>query len=275
MAALVHVSQSPESAGASRYRYVAAFFLLLAVAGLARRLWRSTRLNGRTVLPVAVLLIVALGSNVFQLLSWRDFFQERATETRADLQLVSELAGTGAVPAATARNGMAFLGNIPPPAVLQAILADYGSPLDDPLTNSVPVPDETTQSVLFHLVEPDLQVSALAGAPQGLAPVQVVSMTGVQTSEDGPCVVATPVASDPQVTLLGPGGSSLVIQGPAGGEVQLFLSQSSNYYESASIRFPLAATGITAISLPDIRSDRVWYLRLDPPPVPVRLCQAT
>jgi hypothetical protein len=272
LAALARASLGTQAAAASRYRYVGAFFLLLAVAGLAGWLWRSRRLTGRTLLPVAVVLVMAIASNALQLLSWREFFQVRATEARADLQLVTQFAGTPAVPADTARNSMDFLGNIPPPATLLPILQAYGSPLDDPLVSAVPIPDAIRQAVLFNLVEPALTIEPAAQLPAALLAPVIEAHSGAEVVADAPCVRATPNSNDPHLRLSLPGGAQLALVGRAHDETQLFLSLSDKFYETASVRFNLGPGGISTVKLPDIGST-VWHVRLDPSVSgPLRIC---
>jgi hypothetical protein len=115
--------------GYTRYTYVSGILLLIAVGSLAGRIRLPEAPNRRllVMVPLGGLLAAALVFNARLLLDGRDLFLLRAARTRALITVAMERP----LPATTDPNRSLVL--VPSPAVLETLLARYGSPLSDVL----------------------------------------------------------------------------------------------------------------------------------------------
>ena len=139
--------------GYTRYTYVSGILLLIAVGSLAGRIHLPEAPNRRlmTMVPLGGLLAAALVFNARLLLDGRDLFLTRAARTRALITVSMERP----LPATTDPNRSLVL--VPSPAVLETLLARYGSPLSDVLVPWAVEP-----------IPPDILATARRGLAEGI-----------------------------------------------------------------------------------------------------------
>ena len=153
---LIGLTRSHDFAGIigyTRYTYVSGILLLIAVGSLAGRIDIPEARNRRllTMVPLGGLLAAALVFNARLLLDGRDLFLLRAARTRALITVAMERP----LPATTDPKRSLIL--VPAPAVLEILLARYGSPLSDALVPGAVEP-----------LPPDLLAAARKGLAEGI-----------------------------------------------------------------------------------------------------------
>jgi hypothetical protein len=153
---LIGLTRSHDFAGIigyTRYTYVSGILLLIAVASLAGRIDIPEERNRRllTIVPLGGLLAAALVFNTRLLLDGRDLFLTRAARTRALITVALERP----LPATTDPNRSLIL--VPSPAVLETLVARYGSPLSDTVVPGAVEP-----------IQPDLLATARKGLAEGI-----------------------------------------------------------------------------------------------------------
>jgi hypothetical protein len=153
---LIGLTRSHDFAGIigyTRYTYVSGILLLIAVGSLAGRIDIPVERNRRllTMIPLGGLLAAALVFNARLLFDGRDLFLLRAARTRALITVAMERP----LPATTDPNRSLIL--VPSPAVLETLLARYGSPLSDALVPGAVEP-----------IPPDLLAAARKGLAEGI-----------------------------------------------------------------------------------------------------------
>ena len=133
---LVRGQYGPENAGAPRYVYPAAIFLVLAIAPLVAEV-RLPAVGRRRVTALGVsaaLFAVALAGNLRQAVLGADFYATQAARTRAIITAALEAPD---VPGAA---GVLALYWLPPPARLMEVVRTYGDPNRDDLVPGVARP---------------------------------------------------------------------------------------------------------------------------------------
>jgi hypothetical protein len=153
---LIGLTRSHDFAGIvdyTRYTYVSGILFLIAVGSLAGPIRLREAPNRRllTMVPLGGLLAVALVFNARLLLDGRDLFLLRAARTRALITVAMERP----LPATTDPNRSLVL--VPSPAVLETLLARYGSPLSDVLVPWAVEP-----------IPPDILATARKGLAEGI-----------------------------------------------------------------------------------------------------------
>jgi hypothetical protein len=153
---LIGLTRSHDFAGIidyTRYTYVSGILLLIALGSLAGpiRIPEERRRRLLTLVPLGGLLAAALVFNARLLLDGRDLFLLRAARTRALITVAMERP----LPATTDPNRSLVL--VPSPALLETLLARYGSPLSDALVPGAVEP-----------LPPDLLATARKGLAEGI-----------------------------------------------------------------------------------------------------------
>jgi hypothetical protein len=151
---LIGLTRSHDFAGIidyTRYTYVSGILLLIALGSLAGpiRVPEERRRRLLTVVPLGGLLAAALVFNARLLLDGRDLFLLRAARTRALITVAMERP----LPATTDPNRSLVL--VPSPALVETLLARYGSPLSDALVPDAvqPIPPEILAAAQKGLAE--------------------------------------------------------------------------------------------------------------------------
>jgi hypothetical protein len=269
---LVRAGLPSDFATRSRYVYVAAFLVVLAVADWAPliRAWADARPATRTAVVVvtfAVLLVVT-AANLVAFGPIRARFAAHAALTRAYIDLVTEHRDDGWVDPGSALPGM------PPPPLLLATIDRFGSPVKDTLVPAVarrPGPAAREKALLravgrgFHIA-PGTQDAE----PVGL---QLIGSSDAVTGWDDGCVVLREVGDRGSLTVAATTGSRIRVtadEASSTAQAALGLDRSP----SRSIPLPLGAGRPVDVVVPDIGRPVVWQVRLDVPDAsaPIRVC---
>jgi hypothetical protein len=151
---LIGLTRSHDFAGIidyTRYTYVSGILLLIALGALAGqiRVPEERRRRLLTLVPLGGLLAAALVFNARLLLDGRDLFLLRAARTRALITVAMERP----LPATTDPNRSLVL--VPSPALLETLIARYGSALSDALVPDAvqPIPPEILAAARKGLAE--------------------------------------------------------------------------------------------------------------------------
>ena len=157
---LTRAALDPGSFTAERFIYVAAIFILVGLVGwLGGRSLGSLRHPDPVLAGIGIVLTVAVAWNVLNLVKRGDSWHQRGLAHRAAIAITLEHGGVG-IPAdqgwryevpgnrlTRARPGEPIW--IPDRAGLEALIARYGSPLDDPLAfGDTNVPVEVYEATL-------------------------------------------------------------------------------------------------------------------------------
>jgi hypothetical protein len=258
---LVRADLPSDFATRSRYVYVAAFLLVLAVADWLPLLrdwagdqrWRRAGLTA--VLSIA--LVVATAANIIAFGPVRAQFQAHADMTRAYIELALANRGASWVDPASGLLGM------PPLPVLVATIERYGSPLRDDIVPGV-VRDPSPlarESALLRMVGTGFR--AEPGSGNG-SPIRLaVGETNATGAWDGPCFALGDVGRRTRVTVQVPTGVRVRVTASNGVEAHALLGLARP--PSRSIDVTLVAGKQTEIVVPDIGSTSPWTVRLDFP----------
>ena len=254
-------------ATSSRYVYVAAVLILIAVSG-----WIGSRFAELRFRPLAVLVavfILALGANLSVLPEGRDAYRLRADATRASIMVIERYGGSPAVP------DEANLFPVPAKHWLDEIKAQLGLPLADALLPDAPLPHPSiVDAQLYQLVTNAFATTTTEEMPPSVMEAEVATSTDVTVTVAAQCIELSVVGPEPQVVLRVPGGSALAIEREQFGEALVYLALNAPPVGSSSKTFPVAPGTVQLISIPDIHETRPWTVRFDPPAdgVETRVC---
>jgi hypothetical protein len=258
--ALVRAHLDQDFSLTSRYVYVAAFFLALAVADLLPR-WDSwptftsrTRIVGGVALGVGLLLSTV--ANVDALAAGRSAFQYQADITRAFIALATAHRDAPWVDQTASSNAM------PPVFELVDILSRHGSPLEDELIPEVVyLPGKAPREhALLAIIGDRFGVRPATGRG---APVRLIprSARGVTVARDGKCFRAWFVGEAPELTVATPGGVRVRLRSSS--EVTGYVSLGHGPWPLRRIRLDLAS-GVTGdVAVPDVHDGRLWQVGLE------------
>jgi hypothetical protein len=200
----IHADPGYDHAVSSRYVYVAAFLLVLAIVDLlpARSAWSVRGRPGMAACAALVVLIACITvANVDALLDKRAELQRSADITRAFVDLAVTRGNESWVDPQAPR------GWYPPIEELVRTVQQHGSPSRDELfPGVVPAPDaEAREGALLRLIGDGfrVEVSRGGGVPVSL---EVVASTAVEVSKAGKCVLAESRGAPAAVTLRVPEG---------------------------------------------------------------------
>lgn len=265
----VRVDADPgyDHATASRFVYVAAFLLALAVVDLlAERPARSgSRARDWPVVPALLGLILAAvtASNVGALLDERAAFQERAEDTRALVAVVLESGSEPWVDRVSARGWM------PSVAELERIVQRHGSPLRDRWFAGLSAPPdaEALEEARLNLAGAAFRVEpARPGAGAHRAEIRAGHGTIPQS---GGCVEAS-VAPDTPLSIVSlPSQARVRVTAAREVELQIFVGRAGG--PARRIFGALEAGVAHDVLVPYVGDDRRWNLLIDSPHTPVRL----
>jgi hypothetical protein len=266
---VVRADLPTDYASRSRYVYVAAFLIAVAIADWLPTISGWFAREGRGRYLVAGLLILALVAsvvvNVRDLRANRNEFLSRAGFTRAYVDLVLKHAGEPWIDTGAERV-------VPPaPRLLEAIAA-HGSPLSDSLVPGVAVrpSPEAYEAALLRMIGHGFRVDpARPGRP---ATTSLTGANDLRVLDRQPCKVFLATGPDPEVGLDAPGG------------IRLHLTSSSHIEGVAALGRALPPTRYADLSLepdepvdvvvPDIGDGGHWRVRLVLPAAggEVRVC---
>ena len=205
---LVRADLPSDFATRSRYVYVAAFFLVLAVADWLPLLrdWTTGRPRARLVVEagLSLALIAAMVANLAALGPIRARFQANADLTRAYIELALANRGASWIDPASPLPGM------PPLPELIAIIERSGSPLhDDLIRGVVKGPGATARErALLRLIGGGFH--AEPGVGDGTpAVLTIVDWDGVTVEDDDSCATVTATGTGGSVTVQAPSGSRI------------------------------------------------------------------
>lgn len=296
---LIGVSRKADEFNLSRYQYVAAVFLLVAIAGILSGLRIGTglrNLSGRwfgsggwfgsgrwsgdraLIIPVAIVALISIANGLPILSAQRVLFLTRADDTRALISLQLRYGGSPALPenrvpgGPDRRSGLLVAGS---PQVWREVVRTYGSPLADSLYGTRPISAAALDGVLFQLVKQAVLIGPAAGPPLAALPLQVDRAQNVAVSSAAEsCLLLQPSGPGATLSLEAPGGSLAALTSPAGGSARLYLSRHGVFADPFLMNYdwmpgfvdvPLAAGVATAVAIPDIGDPARWQVRLDLP----------
>jgi hypothetical protein len=270
---LVRAGLPSDFATRSRYVYVAAFLIVLAVADWAPLIgaWAAARPSVRVpvaVVTVAVLLAVT-AANLVGFGPIRARFAAHAGVTRAYIDLVMAHRDAGWIDPGSAVPGM------PPPPLLRATIDRFGSPTKDAFVPGVvraPGPAAREAALLravggaFHTAP-----GTEDAVPVGL---QLLGSSDAATGWDDGCVVLRGTGDRGALAVAVPTGSRLRVtadQATSTARAALGLDRSP----SRSIDLPLGPDQPVDVVVPDIGQPAVWQVRLEVPDArgPIRVCR--
>ena len=242
----------------SRYVYVAAFLLVIAVADWLPSL--HDRASGR--LPRAALsvgltliLVATTAANVAALQTIRARFQANSDLTRAYIALAVTHQNEPWVDPASVLPGMPSLPD------LVAIVRRSGSPTRDDLIPAVAGDPgaPAREAALLRMVGPGFRVEP-GGRDAPPLPVTVTSATHVAVIADGPCLSVADFGSDAALSVNVPSGSRLRLTptNDVAGRALIGLGLPP----SRSIDVALAAATPLDIVVPDIGDASIWTVRV-------------
>ena len=262
---LVRAELPSDFATRSRYVYVAAFFLVLAVADWLPLLRDWTRLIVKAALSVA--LIAAIVANLAAFGPIRARFQANADLTRAYIGLALANRDASWIDPASPLPGMPSLPD------LFAIVERSGSPLQDdlvPAVIKVPGPTARERAMLrmigagFH-TEPGVGT----GTP---GPLTIVGLKEAIAEADGMCATVTATKPDGTVAVKAPSGSRIRVDTANDAATQARLGLMT---PSLPLELSLAAGTPIDIVVPDVGDGSIWIVELGTPEAagPIRLCR--
>ena len=268
---LVRADLPSDFATRSRYVYVAAFFLILAVADWlpVLREWTTGRPRLRLAVQgvLSIALAAAIVANLAAIGPIRARFQGNADLTRAYIELALAHRDAAWIDPASPLLGM------PSVPELVATIDAHGSPLRDDLLPSVvkgPGAGAREQALLRMIgsgftTEPGTG----EGAPGTL---EVVRLEGATSRPDDTCVAIIPSASPSKVDVAAPSSSRIRIVATASADARALLGLKT---PSLPIDVALAADVPTDVVVPDIGGEAVWIVRLEIPESAgsVRICR--
>ncbi len=268
---LVRADLHSDFATRSRYVYVAAFLLVLAVVDWLPLLreWAQARRRGRVVLPSALIVVLAgaIAANLAAFGPIRAAFQAHADLTRAYVELAHANRDSAWADPTSVLPGM------PPLPVLLATIDRYGSPASDDLLPGVvrrPGP-KAHEEALLQLVGSGFHVEPANGATRTVQ-VQVVAAHDITTAIVDGCLTLTNAGGDASINARVPTETRirLVTSNPTQIRALLGLTQAP----SRAIDLEIGSGSPTDIVFPDIGANAIWSLRLDLPNArgPVQVC---
>jgi hypothetical protein len=248
-----------DHATSSRYVYVAAFLLVLAVVDLlpAPATWssRGRRAGAVTAAALVLVLACATAANVAALRTERTAFQQTSNFTRAFVEVALARGHEPWVDRTSVRGWM------PSVAELEGIVAQHGSPVGDEWFPSVvPPPDTATrQLALLSLVGDGFRVEE----PNGAAPSAKLDVQGDGIERVEGCARAA-VDPDRALWVRGvPSGARLRTSSSVPIGARVFLDHGG----AARRIFAGFAAAPRDIVVPDIGDGRPWNVTIDSPAV--------
>jgi hypothetical protein len=258
----------------SRHQYVAVIFVLVIVVSIMH----ETRLDDRRAviaLGMVVLAAVSVTTNLSVLISQRDWYLARADGTRAWADLLTKYGGSPALPdrripgGPNRELGLLVAGS---PGLLQDLFTAYGSPLDDAVWGTRPIPDASTDGVVFRLIRDQVVPVEEARMPEESVPTYVREVGDAELKLSDHCYSIGGTGPTPSVGLGVPGGSRLYIQTDAGGDARLFLSLEGTFAERFQLNYSMLdnwvalsppPNKIISVPIPDIGNPDPWLLKID------------
>lgn len=246
----------------SRYVYVAAFLLILAVADwlpeLRARMTSQARRRVAVTRLLAIALVASIVVNIKALAVTRDQFQNRADFTRAYIALALAHGDEPWVDP----NSVPFA--MPPMRLLLTTLERYGSPLRDSLVPGVAKAPRAGayEAALLGMVGDGYRVepSAPSGEP---APVRVIETEDLVAAPDGECIRLVDAGPNGAVTVSVPGG--IRIRVTAASTLRGSSLLGIDLPPSRPIDLDLAPGSPVDVLIPDIGDGRMWRIRLEVP----------
>jgi hypothetical protein len=257
----------PAQSAVAHYVYLAAFFLLMALASWLSTLLPANRRPGpRQLLFLSGLVAVAVAANLVSLYFARSSFLAAAENVRATISVISRYGGSPAIPADRG------VYPIPGRGELDSLLMRYGSPLRDVLA---PVSDPSAAALdraLVDLAGHKVTITPAAGV-DGLAAPSIVSALGAAVGADGSCAVITPTGPAPVVVVEIPPGGSLIVHSTAPAEAEVRPSIYGAFVDAAARRLSLVSAQPLNIGLPDLGPTANWLVQFRAPSgAPTSLC---
>jgi hypothetical protein len=257
---LTRADLASDFATRSRYVYVAAFLLVPAGGDLISNLRFERRWPRAALVGLLALVGLSVGANLVDLRAGRTQFIDDARLTRAYLTVIADHGQAGWMDPSGLPLGW------PDFEQLRAIIARYGSPVDDSV-----VPSDATQPRAADLdratVSLALKAFKIASGPPpvsagaaGPTVLQIVSATVVRANG---CVVATPAPTGGSVTVAVPDGGWLGVTGPAT-SVDVWLGRLKAPTSRFQLTLPTGGGG-AALGVPDLGDGSSWQVRLDLP----------
>ena len=270
--------RDPSESGLSRYQYVAAVFILMIVASLARQLHIQFR-RPVTVAVVAGIVVLSLVPNIHTLFIQRDWYLARADTTRALYDLTLRYGGSPALPNDQDPGGVnppRGLLVVSTPAKLKQTVQDYGSLVTDAISGTFPISDAASDGVLFQIVQNYLVIGQAPAMPSPVDAISLTSSANVTTTLADGCLSVQPTGGVPQVVLPILGGRAVYVRPQDSGGAEVFISQHGVFAETFQMNydempgsklFKASAGQVTSITMPDLGpSAPPWLVRVDPPP---------
>lgn len=262
---VVRTSADPgyDHAVSSRFVYVAAFLLVLAVVDLlpVRERWPAWRAPRAAVgaAVVGVGLAAATVANGVALFETRSAFERSSDATRAFVAVALERGDEDWVDREVPRGWM------PPISQLVRIVERHGSPLHDSLLPGVAVArpgDDARERALLALVGEGFRAEAPAHA-RGFVRARVVASRPA-TAGSGRCVRAS-FAVDSAVWVLDlPSRARVRVTPSTSLAARTFLARAGG--PGRQLDAELGAGVATDFVIPDVGDVRLWTLALDAPP---------
>jgi hypothetical protein len=266
----IHADPGYDHAISSRYVYVAAFPLVLAIVDLlpARGAWSARGRAGTAAIAALVVLVVCMTvANVDALLDKRAELQRSADITRAFVDLAVTRGNEPWVDRQAPR------GWYPPIEELVRTIQQHGSPSRDELfPGVVPTPDaEAKEGALLRLIGDGFRVETSRGSGVPVS-FDVVASTGIEVSKAGRCVLAEYGAAPGAVTLRVPEGVRIRVTSSSTVEATFDLGHEGG--PSRSVDADLPAGRAADVLVPDVNDPRSWLVSTKLPTSNgfVRLC---
>ena len=269
---VVRAELESDFATRSRYVYVAAFLLVIAVADWLPLLrdYAGGQSRGRVglVALLSVVLVVATAANAVAFGPIRARFARNADLTRAYVELAMSTRGAGWVDPDSVLPGM------PPLPILIATVERFGSPLHDDLVPAVARDpgQKAREDALLRMVGSGFRIEPGIGEATSL-PLILVKVDGANGTWDDACLTLRDAGPYASATVAVPSGSRLRIAASDEGNASAVLGHLRS--PSRRVDLELKKGARIDVLVPDIGDGSTWTVRLDLPDVAgtIRVCR--
>lgn len=272
---LARADLGAELAGASRYTYEGAIFILIAFVGwIGHRTLAVEDRKLRLTVVVLGLAVVAIASNLTDGLALRDRFREFAMDYRAGAYVLTTYGGSPAIPAdrgmvpvtsalqlAPAPPGSPGL--LPGSAELGRLIERYGTPLEDPLSiRRISIPDRAIDRVFNAFIADSFEFTT-AAMPSEPTPIAITSMAGLEATPEQGCLRVVASGGDAYLRTELPSGAALYLRSDSFGQGEVSLSATGAFDVPGRI-YEAEPGLVTRVAIPDVGSSKTVHVEIRP-----------
>jgi hypothetical protein len=259
---LIRAQLGNEQATASRYVYVAAAFILTAVA--AAPIPRIGLRGRQAVMAVGALLFaVAMTVNVTALLQGHSYFDDQARRTRAVAAVVVRYANAPDI------DQERRIGAYPSPGRFRELMQRHGNVEEDaflPRLVAPPTPVEL-DTALWTMAAPDFVAASVDEPTTRAPPPLTITRAALDAGASDGCSDVATTGESPSVDVRLADGEALAYFGDGDGELVIWVARLSSVAADRFTRALVGASRWVLLRPPDLAEpESSWHLRLLPPP---------